>query len=55
MDYFNLTDKQADQLLESYLYFMELLDQEDDIHVFASGVVFLDEIAAMLDAYWGDE
>ena len=51
MDYSNLTDEQADQLLESYLYFMELLDQEDDIHVFASGVVFLDEIATILNTY----
>ena len=51
MDYSHITEEQADYLLESYLYFMALLAQEDDIHVFASGIVFLDEIAAILDAY----
>ena len=53
MYYSNLTDEQADLLLEYYIYFMALLAQEDDIHVFASGIVFLDEITTILDTYMG--
>ena len=46
-----LTDAQAERLLEYYWSLIAMLDLEDDIHVYASGVAFVDELANALDDY----
>ena len=50
-----LTDAQAERLLEYYWSLIAMLDLEDDIHVYASGVAFVDELANALDDYLSED